>query len=89
MGHRGDGQAVFGIGDYLEIMDGDLDVPRKEVVKIPLDPKVDQRGSTKWSSPFGIKPLGKSSFPLVKNLPILEKGSCAITIPDEIVDHGI
>ena len=70
-------------------MDGDPDVPPKEVVKIPSVPKVDQPGSTKWSSLFGVKPLGKSSFPPVKTLLETEKGSCAIAILDEIMDHSI
>ena len=76
-------------GDLLEIMDGDSIGPPKEVVKIPSIPKVDQQGSTKWSSLFGVKPSSKSSFPSVKTLPKIEKGSCAITILDKIVDHSI
>ena len=59
------------------------------MVKILSIPKVDQPGSTKWSSLFEVKPSGKSSFPPVKTLPETEKGSCAIAIPDEIVDHSI
>ena len=88
-GCRRDGQVVFGTRDQSEIVDGDPDVPPKKVVKIPSDPNVDQQGSTKWSSLFGIKPLSKSSFPPVKTLLEFEKGSCAIAIPDEIMDHSI
>lgn len=54
-----DGQASSGTEDQLEIMDGDPDIPPKEVVKLSSIPKVDQPGATKWSSLFGVKPLGK------------------------------
>ena len=43
----------------------------------------------KWASLFGVKPSGKSSFPLVKVVSELDKGSCIITILDEIFDHNI
>lgn len=43
----------------------------------------------KWSSLFGIKPTGKSSFPAIKVISGIEKGSFSISIPDELVDHNI
>ncbi len=43
----------------------------------------------KWSSLFGIKLFGKSSFPLIKVVSGLEKGSCMFAILDKIVDHSI
>ena len=85
----GDSLASSGTGDQLENADGDPDDPPKEVAKIPLVPKVGQPRSSKWSSLIGVKPLGKSSFSPVKTLPKTKKGSCAIAIPDEIVDHNI
>ena len=48
-----------------------------------------QKKKTKWSSLFGVRSTSKSSFPLVKIVTRLEKGSCAITILDELVDHII
>ena len=55
------------------------------------DPRADKLGNLpkKWASLFGVKPSGKSSFPPVKVVSGLEKGSCTIAIPDEIVDHSI
>ena len=55
------------------------------------DPREDRPGNLpmKWASLFGVKPSGKSSFPPVKVVLGLEKGSCTIAIPDEIVDHSI
>ena len=55
------------------------------------DPHADKLGNLpmKWASLFSFKPFGKSSFPPVKVVSGLEKGSCTISIPDEIVDHNI
>ena len=85
----GGGLADLGIGDLLEIVDGDPVVQPKEVAKIPSDSKANKQGTTKWSSLFRVKPSGNSSFLPIKTIPISEKGSCAITILDEIVDHNI
>ena len=64
-------------------------LPPKEVAKIPLDYNEKKKGTTKWSSLFEVKPLGKSCFPPVKTILDSEKGSFVIAIPDEIVDHNI
>lgn len=75
------------IGDQSKNVDGDPDAPPKEFIKIPLVSKGDH--PIKWSSLFRIKPTGKSSFPPVKIRLQMEKGSCAIVIPDKIMDHKI
>lgn len=84
-----DDQASSSTGDKSKIVDGDPDIPPKEVVKLSSIPYVGQLGASKWSSCFGVKPLGKSSFPPIKTIPNSGKGSCAIAIPDKIVDHNI
>ena len=81
--------ATPGIGDRSKSTVGDPTVQLKEAAKIPLVSKAIVQGTTKWSSLFGVKPFGKSSFLPVKTLQDSEKGSCAIVIPDEIVDHNI
>ena len=70
-------------------MDGGPVVHPKEAAKIPLVSNENIFGTTKWSSLFGVKPSGKSSFPPVKTIQDSEKGSCAIVILNEIVDHNI
>ena len=62
---------------YLGIWGGPRSVV---VVKIP---------ARKWSSLFGIKSSGRSSFPLVKNVYIANKGSFILEIPDQIIDINI
>ena len=48
-----------------------------------------KQNKTKWSSLFGVRSTSKSSFPLVKIVTRLEKGSCAIAILDELLDDII
>ena len=59
------------------------------LVKIPLVPKVALPSFPKLSSLVEVKPTSKSSFPLVKILLKVEKGTYTIAIPDELVDHSI
>ena len=75
----------------IENRDGDLHILGKDLDKSFPTSKVGQPGThyAKWSSLFGVKPTGKPSFPPIKVLSWLEKGSCAIAIPDELVDHNI
>ena len=40
----------------------------------------------KWASLFGIKPAGKSSLPLVKNILEKDKGMFTLEILDQIID---
>lgn len=43
----------------------------------------------KWSSLFGTRPIGKSSFPPVKNISDPSGGKFTISIPDLVLDHNI
>ena len=81
--------AAPGTGDRSESAVGGPAIQLKEAAKFPLVSKTNVQGTTKWSSLFGVKPSGKSSFPPVKTIQDSVKGSCAIAIPDEIVDHNI
>ena len=38
---------------------------------------------------FGIKPLGKSSFPKIKDLSNKEQGTYALDFPSKLIDHNI
>lgn len=42
-----------------------------------------------WMNLFGVKPLGKSSFPKIKNSFNKEKGIVALEVPSELIDHNI
>ena len=92
MGHgsqKQNGQGSSGTGDQSKKDDWDLDAPPKVLDKVPSVPKVGLPGSAKWSSLFGVNPIGKSSFLSVKILLEAKKGSCAIAISDELMDHII
>ena len=56
-----------------------------------MQPKVDKPRNllAKWALLFSVKPFGKSYFPLVKIVSYLEKGSCTISIPNELVYYSI
>ena len=81
--------AAPGTGDRSKSMVGGPAVQLKEAAKLPLVSKTNVQGTTKWSSLFGVKPSGKSSFPPVKTIQDSVKGSCAIAILNKIVDHNI
>ena len=81
--------AAPGTGERSESAVGGPAVQIKEAAKSPWVSKTNVSGTTKWSSLFGVKPSGKSSFPPIKTIQDSVKGSCAIAIPDEIVDHNI
>ena len=53
----------------------------------------DSRGGPKlikkWLSFFGVQPIGKSSFSLVKDMPTKDKGKFSIEIPNQIIDKNI
>ena len=38
---------------------------------------------------FGVKPFGKSSFPKIKDISNKEKGTFALEVPSELIDHNI
>ena len=67
--------AAPGTGDRSESMVGGPVVQIKEAAKSPLVSKKNVQGTIKWSSLFGVKPSGKSSFPPVKTIQDSEKGS--------------
>ena len=50
---------------------------------------LDANSTSQWSSLFGIKPTGNSSFLEIKDILDKEKGQYAIEIPNELVDHNI
>ena len=79
-------------GDVAENGDGDPRDPGSGSEILPLTPKECQSGfcpKKRWASLFGVKPSGKSSFPLVKVISNLDRGSFSIAIPDKIVDYSI
>ena len=84
-----DGQGSSSTGDQAEKDDGNLDAPPKVLDKYSSIPKMGLLVSSKWLLLFGVKPIGKCSFPPIKFLPKKQKGSCAISIPDELVEHRI
>ena len=95
---QGSGYRTLGMQDGIQencremkLGDGDPCVIIEAQEKPKMQPKMDRPGNlpTKWASLFGVKPSGKSSFPPVKVVSRLEKGSCTISILDEIVDHSI
>ena len=43
----------------------------------------------KESNIFGVKPLGKSFFPKIKDLSDKEKGTYVLEVPSELIDHNI
>ena len=43
----------------------------------------------KWLSLFGLRPTGKSCFPLVKDTLAKDKGKFSIKIPDQIIEKNI
>ena len=49
----------------------------------------DQGPLGKWSNLFGVKPLGKSYFPKIKDLSDKEKGTYVLEVPSKLIDHNI
>ena len=69
--------------------EGATDVVKSKKDLCPAEAKAGPFEPKSWSSLFGKKPTGKSSFPPVTSKACWEKGEFQIFIPDPLVDYSV